>query len=232
MKTIRSSLRDAGAGGFVRALTANAAGCGRRRMAVCRQETKRVAVWPRTTSESSADGALRRSSGDGLRLPRQRRRRPMRNCKPRTAATDPLSITRGNKRMFTRSIARIVLAAPAFGLLGCASSHDADCTDWIPAMPRWSVRPASEIMGLRDRPRIRGVRRQSRRDHARLCRMRSLTAEADRSCSQQGLVRGSAEHAKCVVMFRRTARSFRSLRARDGRASRSRGTAVAVLSSA
>ena len=31
----------------------------------------------------------------------------------------------------------------------------------------------------------------------------ALTAQADQSCEQQGLARGTVEQAKCVVMFRR-----------------------------
>ena len=106
--------------------------------------------------------------------------------------------------MFTRLIARIVLAAPAFGLLGCAS-FSTPTTYGLDSGSATMVRQTcSEIMGLKTGPEYEACG-GSLADTLRVLQDASLTAQADRSCSEQGLVRGTAEQAKCVVMFRRTA---------------------------
>lgn len=105
--------------------------------------------------------------------------------------------------MFTRSIARVLLAAaPAFGLLGCGSFPT---TYGLDSGNATLVRQTcSEIMGLRVGPEFEACG-GSLAETVRGLQDASLTAEADRSCAEQGLVRGTAEQAKCVVMFRRTA---------------------------
>lgn len=105
--------------------------------------------------------------------------------------------------MFTRMIARIVLvAAPAFGLLGCTSfPTNYGLDNGNATMVRQTC---SEIMGLRVGPEAEACG-GSLAETVRVLQDASLTAEADRSCAEQGLVRGTAEQAKCVVMFRRTA---------------------------
>jgi hypothetical protein len=106
--------------------------------------------------------------------------------------------------MFTRLIARIVLAAPVFGLLGCAS-FSTPTTYGLDTSNATLVRQTcSEIMGLRTGPEFEACG-GSLAETVRVLQDASLTAEADRSCAQQGLMRGTAEQAKCVVMFRRAA---------------------------
>lgn len=106
--------------------------------------------------------------------------------------------------MFTRTIARAALAVPAFALLGCASPSqmyglDADNATLV-------RQTCDQIMGLRVGPEFEACG-GSLAGTMRVLQDRSLTAQADQSCSQQGLARGSAEHAKCVVMLRRTAQA-------------------------
>ena len=106
--------------------------------------------------------------------------------------------------MLTRLIARIVLAAPVFGLLGCASFSTPTSYGLDTGNATLVRQTCSEIMGLRTGPEFEACG-GSLAETVRVLQDASLTAEADRSCAQQGLVRGTAEQAKCVVMFRRAA---------------------------
>lgn len=104
--------------------------------------------------------------------------------------------------MSTRSIALALLAVPAFGLLGCTSfpaNYGLDTGN--ATLVRQTC---SEIMGLRVGPEFEACG-GSLADTVRGLHDAKLTAAADRSCAEQGLVRGTAEQAKCVVMFRRSA---------------------------
>lgn len=106
--------------------------------------------------------------------------------------------------MSTRFIAGVALAAASFGLLGCASYPG---TYGLDAGSASMVRQTcSEIMGLRSGPELEACG-GSLADTVRALQDAHLTVQADQSCSEQGLVRGTAEQAKCVVMFRRTALS-------------------------
>lgn len=102
--------------------------------------------------------------------------------------------------MFIRSIKSAALAVPAFALLGCASYPSNYGLDSGSAtMVRQTC---SEIMGLRVGPESEACG-GSLADTWRVLQDVNLTAQADDSCSQQSLSRGSAEHAKCIVKFRR-----------------------------
>jgi hypothetical protein len=103
--------------------------------------------------------------------------------------------------MSTRLIAGVAFAAASFGLVGCASFPS---TYGLDAGNASLVRQTcSEIMGLRTGPEFEACG-GSLADTVRALRDASLTAQADEACSQQGLARGTAEQAKCVVKFRRT----------------------------
>lgn len=102
--------------------------------------------------------------------------------------------------MFTRLIATAALATPAFALLGCTSFPSTYGLDTGRAtMVRQTC---SEIMGLRVGPEAEACG-GSLADSVRVLQDASLTMQADRSCAQQGLAPGAAEHAKCVVKLRR-----------------------------
>ena len=102
--------------------------------------------------------------------------------------------------MFTRLIAKSALAIPALVLVGCASYPSTYGLDTGNAsMVRQTC---SEIMGLRVGPEAEACG-GSLADTVRVLQDARLTAQADQSCEQQELARGAAEHAKCVVKFRR-----------------------------
>lgn len=102
--------------------------------------------------------------------------------------------------MFTRLIAKAALVAPAFALLGCASFPS---TYGLDSGSATMVRQTcSEIMGLRVGPEAEACG-GSLADSVRVLQDASLTAQADQTCAQQGLALGAAEHAKCIVKFRR-----------------------------
>lgn len=106
--------------------------------------------------------------------------------------------------MSTRFIAGVALAASTFGLIGCSSYPSTYGLDEGNAsMVRQTC---NEIMGLRSGPELEACG-GSLADTVRALRDARLTAEADRSCSEQGLLRGTPEQAKCVVTFRRTAQN-------------------------
>lgn len=106
--------------------------------------------------------------------------------------------------MSTRFIAGVALAASTFGLLGCSSFPSTYGLDSGRAsMVRQTC---NEIMGLRSGPELEACG-GSLADTVRSLQDANLTLQADQSCSEQGLARGTPEQAKCVVMFRRTAQS-------------------------
>lgn len=103
--------------------------------------------------------------------------------------------------MSIRFIGSAALAAAAFGLVGCSSfpsSHGLDSGN--ASLVRETC---SEIMGLRVGPEAEACS-GSLADTVRVVQDAYLTMQADDHCAQQGLTRGSAEQAKCVVMFRRS----------------------------
>ena len=106
--------------------------------------------------------------------------------------------------MSTRFLAGVALTASTFGLLGCASYPS---TYGLGAGSASMVRQTcNEIMGLRSGPELEACG-GSLADTVRTLQDANLTLQADAACSEQGLARGTAEQAKCVVMFRRTAQS-------------------------
>lgn len=106
--------------------------------------------------------------------------------------------------MSTRFIAGLALAASSFGLLGCSSFPSSYGLD----APNASMvrQTCNEIMGLRTGPEFEACS-GSLADTVRALQDANLTLQADQACSEQGLVRGTAEQAKCVVKFRRAAQS-------------------------
>ncbi|HEY0683236.1 MAG TPA: hypothetical protein VGD45_12965 [Steroidobacter sp.] len=103
--------------------------------------------------------------------------------------------------MLTRFIAKAALVAPAFGLLGCASfPSNYGLDDGSATMVRQTCQ---EIMGLKVGPELEACG-GSLADTVRSLQDARMTARADQSCEQQGLTRGTAEHAKCVVTSRRS----------------------------
>jgi hypothetical protein len=106
--------------------------------------------------------------------------------------------------MTTRSIAGVAIALSGIGLLGCSSFPSSYGLDGGNAT---LVRQTcSEIMGLRTGPEFEACG-GSLADTVRALQDANLTMQADQSCAQQGLVRGTAEQAKCVVKFRRAAQT-------------------------
>lgn len=104
--------------------------------------------------------------------------------------------------MSTRIIAAAALAASSFGLLGCGSFPSNYGLD---ASSATMVRQTcNEIMGLRTGPEFEACG-GSLGSTVQAIQKAQLTMLADQSCTEQGLAPGSAEQAKCVVMFRRTA---------------------------
>lgn len=106
--------------------------------------------------------------------------------------------------MSTRFISSAALAASVFALGGCASFPSNYGLDENSAK---TVRQTCiEIMGLRTGPEFEACA-GSLAETVRNLQDAALTAQADRSCEQQGLERGSVEQARCVVMFRRSPQS-------------------------
>jgi hypothetical protein len=103
--------------------------------------------------------------------------------------------------MATRFIAAGALAASMFGLLGCSSFPSTYGLDTGSAtMVRQTC---NEIMGLRSGPELEACG-GSLADTVRSLQDANLTLQADEACQEQGLSRGSAEQAKCVVTYRRS----------------------------
>jgi hypothetical protein len=106
--------------------------------------------------------------------------------------------------MLTRFISGAALVVSGFALGGCASSPGNYGLDDNSAQT--VRRTCTDIMGLRNGPEFEACG-GSLAETVRNLQDAALTAQADQSCAQQGLVRGSVEQAKCVVMFRRTPQS-------------------------
>ena len=103
--------------------------------------------------------------------------------------------------MSIRLIGAAALAASALGLIGCSSFPS---TYGLDAGSATLVRQTcSEIMGLRTGPEAEACG-GSLADTVRVMQDAHLTMQADDHCARQGLTRGTAEQAKCVVMFRRS----------------------------
>jgi hypothetical protein len=89
-----------------------------------------------------------------------------------------------------------------FALVGCASfPSNYGLDDGSATMVRQTC---NEIMGLRVGPEFEACG-GSLADTVRNLQDANLTMQADQSCAEQGLARGTVEQAKCVVTFRRTA---------------------------
>lgn len=103
--------------------------------------------------------------------------------------------------MSTRFIVKVALVTvPAFALFGCSSLPSNYGLDTGSAtMVRQTC---SEIMGLRVGPEFEACG-GSLADTYRGLQDANLTVQADQSCAAQGLSGSAAEHAKCVVKFRR-----------------------------
>jgi hypothetical protein len=103
--------------------------------------------------------------------------------------------------MSTRIISGAALGVSWFVLGGCASFPNNYGLD---AHSAQAVRQTCvEIMGLRNGPELEACG-GSLAQTVRNLQDAALTAQADQSCQQQGLVRGTVEQARCVVMFRRS----------------------------
>lgn len=106
--------------------------------------------------------------------------------------------------MFTRFSGGVALAVCALGLVGCSSFPTTYGLDEGSAsMVRQTC---TQIMGLRTGPEFEACG-SSLSDKVRALQDATLTMQADAACSDQGLLRGTAEQAKCVVKFRRAAQS-------------------------
>ena len=107
--------------------------------------------------------------------------------------------------MLTRFIRITLLALPAFATLGCASMTRPN-TYGLDAEHAALVRQTcTHIMGLRSGVAEFEACGGSLAESMRVLNDATLTARADQWCEQQGHSAGSAELAKCVVTFRRTA---------------------------
>lgn len=103
--------------------------------------------------------------------------------------------------MLTRFISGTALVASGIILGGCASVSSTYGLDEHSAQT--VRRTCTEIMGLRNGPEFEACG-GSLAQTVRNLQDAALTSQADQSCDQQGLVRGTVEQAKCVVMFRRS----------------------------
>lgn len=105
--------------------------------------------------------------------------------------------------MSTRLISSAALAVSTFALVGCASFSGPGNYGLDTGSATMVRQTCNEIMGLRVGPEFEACG-GALADTVRSLQDATLTMQADQSCAEQGLVRGAAEHAKCVVMFRRT----------------------------
>jgi len=105
--------------------------------------------------------------------------------------------------MFTRLIAGAALTAPLFALSGCASLFSPNNFGLDQSGAQLVRQTCTEIMGLRNGPEYQACS-VSLAETVRNLHDAALTVQADQSCEQQGLARGTVEQAKCVVMFRRS----------------------------
>lgn len=105
--------------------------------------------------------------------------------------------------MATRFIATAAFAASMFALGGCASFSTPQKFGLDESGAQLVRQTCTEIMGLRHGPEFEACG-GSLAETVRNLKNAALTAQADQSCEQQGLARGTVEQAKCVVMFRRS----------------------------
>lgn len=103
--------------------------------------------------------------------------------------------------MLTRIIGGTALGASLFVLGGCVSFPSNYGLDEPSAQT--VRRTCAEIMGLRNGPEFEACG-GSLAQTVRSLQDAALTAQADQSCEQQGLERGTVEQAKCVVTSRRS----------------------------
>jgi hypothetical protein len=103
--------------------------------------------------------------------------------------------------MLTRIISGAALVVSGFMLGGCASAPGNYGLDEHSAQT--VRRTCTEIMGLRNGPEFEACG-GSLAETVRNLQDAALTSQADQSCEQQGLARGTVEQAKCVVMYRRS----------------------------
>lgn len=103
--------------------------------------------------------------------------------------------------MLTRCISGAALVVSGIVLGGCASVSSNYGLDEHSA--NTVRRTCTEIMGLRNGPEFEACG-GSLAYTVRSLQDAALTAQADQTCEQQGLARGTVEQAKCVVMFRRS----------------------------
>lgn len=105
--------------------------------------------------------------------------------------------------MLTRSIAQATLAVSVVALAGCASFSGPNNYGLDESNGQLVRQTCTEIMGLRTGPEFEACG-GSLSATVRSLQDAALTAHADDACVQQGLQPGTAEQAKCVVMFRRS----------------------------
>ena len=104
--------------------------------------------------------------------------------------------------MFTRFIPNAALAMSVFALSGCASFSAPNNFGLDENSAQLVRQTCTEIMGLRHGAEFEACG-GSLAETVRNLQDAALTAQADQSCEQQGLMRGTVEQAKCVVMLRR-----------------------------
>ena len=104
--------------------------------------------------------------------------------------------------MFKRFKASAALAWSLFALGGCASFSGPNNSGLDADSAQLVRQTCTEIMGLRVGPEFEACG-GSLAHTVRSLNDAALTVQADQSCEQQGLMRGTVEQAKCVVMFRR-----------------------------
>ena len=106
--------------------------------------------------------------------------------------------------MSTRFMANAALAVSVFVLGGCATLTRPNNFGLDENSAQLVRETCTQIMGLRHGDEFAACG-GSLAETIRNLQDAALTAQADQSCEQQGLVRGTVEQAKCVVLFRRSA---------------------------
>src|SRR5688572_15572742 len=99
--------------------------------------------------------------------------------------------------MLTRFCSGTALVVSGMVLGGCATAPSNYGLDEYSAQT--VRRTCTEIMGLRNGPEFEACG-GSLAETVRSLQDAALTSQADQSCEQQGLARGTVEQAKCVVM--------------------------------
>jgi len=102
--------------------------------------------------------------------------------------------------MLTRLIASAALVG---SLSGCASMFAPSTFGLDQSSAQLIRQTCDEIMGLRNGPEYQACGASLAQTVSSLQDV-TRTLQADQACEQQGLVRGTVEQAKCVVMFRRS----------------------------